>query len=400
MSENWVRFFQHRALRWTAFSLVITTVLVSSYLWRQHTSELEINSKITDEIMLKALKQRLSAVAIPAAMSERTDQRHVRTVARIVQANLWNSSQQEAYDTAVVHARSVERDGHEVFQPLRMPQGYVHDAELEEETFEQQLVDMVKQLEPTYLAEALDWAESGDNRNSAILRPIVYALEKPILKDLDMEARIRVEHAVEAIANRHKISLQEKEQLRAHLTAPLLVRIRARVHSQVSHYVVKLARDVVLKTANSSNPVVQDIVAQLHGHSTHGAAPVIPKLSDGDQKMVNALHDLETIYKTGTLSKKDYATQKAKLLSDWLKYSVNQAGGNSNEVLRIDFGGDVRGVTDTGVKNPSPVSVEKKLGMQAGIASRMKVTPSHVHARHPCLLAAATCIFNHRFPAR
>jgi hypothetical protein len=257
-----------------------------------------------------------------------------------------------------------------------MPQGYVHDAELEEETFEQQLVDMVKQLEPTYLAEALDWAESGDDRDSAILRPIVSALEKPILKDLDMEARIRVEHAVDAIANRHKMSLDEKEQLRAHLTAPLLVRIRARVHSQVSHYVVKLARDVVLKTANSSNPVVQDIVAQLHGHSAHGAAPVIPKLRDGDQRMVNALHDLTAVYKSGTISKKDYATQKAKLLSDWLKYSVNKAGGNANEVLRIDLGGDVRGVTDTGVKAPSPISVDKKLGMQVGIASRMKVLPT------------------------
>ena len=367
------------------FSLLAATLLISPYLWKDHTSarvELQESLNRRDERLLKALKQKLTATFdFPAELTEHTIQRTNRTIARIEAADSWNSSEQEAYDTAVEHARSVERSGHEVYQPLRMSQGYVHDAELEQETFETQLVDMVKQLEPTYLAEALDWAESDDTRNNAVLRPIVYALEKPIIKDLDMEARIRVEHAVDAIANRHKLSLRDKEQLRAHLTAPLLLRIRARVHSQVSRYVVKLARDVVLKAANSSNPVAQEIVAQLHGHTAAGVAPVIPRLQSGDQKMINALHDLKAVYKSGTISFKDYSTQKTKLLSDWLKYAVNSAGGNANEVLRIDLGGDVHGVTDTGISNPSPISIDKKLGMEVGIASRMMVRG----ARRQCI---------------
>ena len=293
--------------------------------------------------------------------------------AMLASADGWNSSQQEAYDHAVAHARSVERSGHEVYQPLRMDKGFVHQAELEQEAFEEQLVDLAKQLEPTYLAEAIQWAESDDKRTNPVLRPIVYALERPILKDLDSEARVRVEHAVDAIAKRHNLDLPSKEQLRAHLMAPLLLRIRARVHSQVSHYAVNLARDVVLKAANSSNPIVQEIVAQLHGHTAKEYGPIIPKLSDGDLKMVNAIHDLNALHDTLVINDKDYNTQKAKLLSDWLKYSVNQAGGNSNEVLRIVFGGDVRGVTDTGIKNPSPINVRKKIGMEMGMADIVKV---------------------------
>ena len=365
---------------WIAFFMIAGTLLTLPHMWRTNLSNTAVLQSETlgfasaDETLSNAIRQKLTSVEIPARLTESTVQRQIRTIARIEASNLWNSSNQEAYDTAVEHARSVERKGHEVYQPLRMSQGYVHDAELEQETFEQQLVDMVKQLEPTYLAEALDWAESGDKRSNAVLRPIVYALETPILKDLDMEARIRVEHAVDAIADRHKLTLPEKEQLRAHLTAPLLIRIRARVHSQVSRYVVKLARDVVLKAANSSNPIAQEIVAQLHGrHSAVGATPLVPRLRGGDQKMIDALHDLEAVYKSGAIKKKDYKAQKTKLLSDWLKYTVNKAGGNANEVLRIDFGGDVRGVTDTGIKNPSPISVDRKLGMEMGIASRMQV---------------------------
>ena len=100
---------------------------------------------------------------------------------------------------------------------------------------------------------------------------------------------------------------------------------------------------------------------------------MVPALRSGDQSMINALHDLNAVYKSGAIKEKDYKVQKAKLLSDWLKYTVNRAGGNANEVLRIDFGGDVRGVTDTGIKNLSPISVDRKIGMETGIASRMQV---------------------------
>lgn len=284
----------------------------------------------------------------------------------------WGPADQLAYDKAVHHAQIAEKGTHEHYEPLRVEQGYLHSSEKEEAAFETQLVDLVKLLEPSYMGLALQWAESGDTQETGFLEPIVGALEKPLIKDLDMEARVRVERTVEAIAMKHKLTLPEKEQLRAHLMAPLMMRIRARVHAQVSHYVTKMSREVVLKAANASTPGGQAYVAAMTGAARSNAVglPNIPPLSDEDGSFVNAMHDLDTVYKEGVIDHYDYETQKAKLLSDWLKHSVNKAGGNADEVLRIVFGGNVKGVTDTDIlKKQSEIDIDKKLGMEKGIVA-------------------------------
>ena len=287
-------------------------------------------------------------------------------------ASDWGPSDQVAYDHAVRHAQIAEKGSHEAYEPLRLEHGYLHSSEKEQEAFETQLVDLVKLLEPSYLGEAVQWAESGSTQENGVLEPFVGALEKPLLKDLDMEARARVERVVEAIAMKHKLTLPEKEQLRAHLMAPLMMRIRARVHAQVSHYVTKMAREVVLKASNASTPAGQAYVAAMTGaaRSNGVGLPNIPALNEEDLSFTNAMHDLDTVYKTGVINHYDYETQKAKLLSDWLKHSVNKAGGNADEVLRIVFGGNVRGVTDTGIsKKKSVIDVNKKLEMEKGITT-------------------------------
>jgi hypothetical protein len=116
------------------------------------------------------------------------------------------------------------------------------------------------------------------------------------------------------------------------------------------------------------------MTAAFHGASkSEGISfPAIPKLTDADLRFVNALHDLHKVYETKVIDRHDYETQRAKLLSDWLKFTVNEAGGNANEVLKIMFGGDLRGVTDTGIKNPSPISVHRKLELETGVASLSK----------------------------
>ena len=296
----------------------------------------------------------------------------------------WSASDQAAYHKAVEHAQIAEKGTHEMFQPLRLQQGYLHGAEKEEEAFETQLVDMVKLLEPSYLGEVLQWAQTGSTEENGVLKPVVGALEKPLIRDLDMEARARVERSVEAIAMKHKLTLPEKEQLRAHLMAPLMMRIRARVHAQVSHYVTKMARQVVLKAANTSTPAGQAWVAAMSGVNGKAGGgvmyPNIPSLTEEDLSFTNAMHDLDSVYKSGVINHYDYETQKAKLLTDWLKRSINKAGGNADEALRLVLGGDVRGVTDVGIENPqdknrkkakgkeSKVDVRKKLELEKGIA--------------------------------
>jgi len=132
----------------------------------------------------------------------------------------WGSSDQAAYDKAVSHAQIAEKGTHESYEPLRMEQGYLHSSSKDMEAFETQLVDMVKLLEPSFLGEALQWAQSGSSQETGVLEPFVGALEKPLIKDLDLEARTRVEHSVDALAQKHKLTLPEKEQLRAHLMRP------------------------------------------------------------------------------------------------------------------------------------------------------------------------------------
>mmetsp|Transcript_30224 Transcript_30224/g.97218 ORF Transcript_30224/g.97218 Transcript_30224/m.97218 type:complete len:568 (-) Transcript_30224:435-2138(-) len=278
----------------------------------------------------------------------------------------WTAQDQQSYDRAVSHARIAERGSHVEYEPLRLQKGYLHEIENGQEQFETQLVDLVKMLEPSYLSEALQWAESLDTRDNTMLEPIVGALERPIIQDLDMEARARVERAVEAIASKHALTLPEKEQLRAHLMAPLLMRIRARVHAQVSKYVTRMARSIVMKTTGT-NMTTENYLAAIANHREKLAVPTLP---ENDVRFVNSIHDLQMVYKNGVIDKKEYETQKAKLLSDWLKFAVIKAGGNANEVLRLVFGGDVRGITYYGKnKKKSSVDVYKKVQMENAIAS-------------------------------
>eukprot|EP00282_Hemiselmis_andersenii_P037447 CAMPEP_0169444024 /NCGR_PEP_ID=MMETSP1042-20121227/9678_1 /TAXON_ID=464988 /ORGANISM="Hemiselmis andersenii, Strain CCMP1180" /LENGTH=487 /DNA_ID=CAMNT_0009555311 /DNA_START=15 /DNA_END=1474 /DNA_ORIENTATION=+ len=282
----------------------------------------------------------------------------------------WHAEDQEKYDRAVHHAQIVERHGVEVYHPLQgMSHSFEEDGEENNARFEDQLAHLVKLLEPSYLSEALQWAQSGDKDDNQMLRPVAEALEKPLIKQLDDEARIKVVRAVDALAKKHNLSLAEKEQLRAHLMAPLLIRIRQRVHSQVSHYVVKVARAVVLKAANATEAGAQAKAGIFNGAGGAVVVPSVPKLNDADLKFANALHDLHGVYKEGVVDRAGYEAQRAKLLSDWLKYTVNEAGGNSRYVLKLMFGGDVRGVTDTGIRHPSPISVHKKLALEKGVAS-------------------------------
>mmetsp|Transcript_55133 Transcript_55133/g.112786 ORF Transcript_55133/g.112786 Transcript_55133/m.112786 type:complete len:538 (+) Transcript_55133:220-1833(+) len=277
--------------------------------------------------------------------------------------NDWYPEQQRRYDRAVAHAQVVEKGSTEVFQPLRLEKGYLHKAEDEENQFEEQIISLMRILEPSYISEAARWAESGDTQETSVLEPFVEAIERPLVKDLELEAEVRVNKAVDSIAAKEALSLPEKEELRAHLMAPLMVRIRSRVHAHVAHYVNSMARQLVLKAANSSElPGMQDHIAAARG------AAAVPDLTDDDMKMIHALHDLNEVHKDGVIDEKDYETQRAKLLSDWLKHSVNKAGGNANEVLRIEFGGEVRGVTTSGIKDKTPIDVQKKIEMEKGIA--------------------------------
>ena len=281
----------------------------------------------------------------------------------------WEAEDQEKYDRAVHHAQIAERHGVEVYHPLgEMSHSFTEDAGKDNEMFEDQLAHLFKMMEPTYLSEALGWAHSGDTDDNTMLRPVALALERPLVKQLDDEARTRVVNAVDALGEKHHLTLAEKEQLRAHLMAPLLMRIQARVHKQVSQYVVRVARAVVMKAANETEAGAQAKAGLFNGRSWV-EYPTVPKLNDADLKFANALHDLHGVWKEGVVDREGYETQRAKLLSDWLKYTVNEAGGNSNYVLRIMFGGDVRGVTDTGIRHPSRISVHKKLALEKGIAS-------------------------------
>ncbi len=137
---------------------------------------------------------------------------------------------------------------------------------------------------------------------------------------------------------------------------------------------IETARHVIFKTANETTLGGQRITAAFHGVSkSEGISfPAVPTLSESDLRFVNSLHDLQHVYRNKVIDRKDYETQRAKLLSDWLKYTVNQAGGNANEVLKIMFGGELRGVTDTGIKFPSPISVHRKLALEKGIATMSK----------------------------
>mmetsp|Transcript_3197 Transcript_3197/g.7574 ORF Transcript_3197/g.7574 Transcript_3197/m.7574 type:complete len:563 (+) Transcript_3197:111-1799(+) len=279
----------------------------------------------------------------------------------------WSPDEQWQYDKAVSHAQIVEKGSKAVFQPLRLEKGYLHQAEDEENDFEEQIIGLAKMLEPAFLSEAVQWAQSGDTRETPVLEPFVQAIERPLVKDLELEARVRVTTAVDAIAAKEKLSLPEREQLRAHLMAPLMMRIRTRVHAHVEQYVTQMARELVLKAVNGSEPGPLENIMAARGQGGVGAG--VPALTEADAKMVKALHDLEHIHKDGVIDDEDYQTQRAKLLSDWLKHSVNEAGGNANEVLRIVFGGEVKGVTTTGIKDESPIDVNKKLEMEKGLAS-------------------------------
>jgi hypothetical protein len=112
----------------------------------------------------------------------------------------------------------------------------------------------------------------------------------------------------------------------------------------------------VLKAANTSTPAGQAWVAAMSGVNGKAGGgvmyPNIPSLTEEDLSFTNAMHDLDSVYKSGVINHYDYETQKAKLLTDWLKRSINKAGGNADEALRLVLGGDVRGVTDVGIENP------------------------------------------------
>ena len=231
----------------------------------------------------------------------------------------WNAESQQAYDKAVHHAQIAERGGKEVYRPFQGQ--FSHEAAKVQKKFVGRFVKMIKMLEPTYMGEALQWARSNDSRENPVLSPITQALETPMIEDLNDEAKVRVNRAVEAIAKKEGLSLPQKEKLRAHLMAPLKSRILNRVHSQVNVYVTKMARAVVLQAANMTESGSQEAVFHLNGgdHDWGVGFPAVQKLEKGDLQYVGLLHDLDGIHKEGIIDKYDYQTQKAKLLSDWLK---------------------------------------------------------------------------------
>lgn len=231
----------------------------------------------------------------------------------------WNAESQQAYDKAVHHAQIVEATGKEVYRPFEGQ--FSHEADKVQKKFVGRFVRMIKMLEPTYMGEALQWARSNDSRENPVLSPITQALEKPMMADLNNEAEVRVNRAVQAMAKKMALSLPEKEKLRAHLMAPLKSRILNRVHNQVNVYVTKMARAVVLQAANLTESGSQEAVFHLNGgdHDWGVGFPAVQKLEKGDLQYVSLLHDLDGIHKEGIIHKYDYQTQKAKLLSDWLK---------------------------------------------------------------------------------
>jgi len=178
-----------------------------------------------------------------------------------VSAEPWTADNQKDYDRAVHHAQIVERTGKEVYRPF---QGmFDHEAAKVQKKFVGRFVGLMKTLEPTYMAEALQWARSNDSRENPILTPIVDSLADPMITDLNDEAEVRVDRAVKGIAQKQGLSLPEKEKLRAHLMAPLKTRILNRVHSQVYDYVTRMARSVVLTAANMTASGSNEAVAAL-----------------------------------------------------------------------------------------------------------------------------------------
>jgi len=300
---------------------------------------------------------------------------HSRKIARTGRsrrgsAEPWTADNQKDYDRAVHHAQIVERTGKEVYRPF---QGmFDHEAAKVQKKFVGRFVGLMKTLEPTYMAEALQWARSNDSRENPILTPIVDSLADPMITDLNDEAEVRVDRAVKGIAQKQGLSLPEEEKLRAHLMAPLKTRILNRVHSQVYDYVTRMARSVVLTAANMTASGSNEAVAALNGgdHTLGVGFPTVQPLEDDDARYITLLHDLDGVHKEGIINKYDYNAQKAKLLSDWLKNAVVEAGGNQRKVLMVMFGGKVHGVTDTGLKNERvvpPVNVEDKVKMEDGL---------------------------------
>jgi hypothetical protein len=80
----------------------------------------------------------------------------------------WLPESQEAYDRAVDHAQIAERGGVEVYHPLMMAHRFTDISEKENTLFEGQLAHLLKLLEPSYLSEAMDWAESGDKDDNEV----------------------------------------------------------------------------------------------------------------------------------------------------------------------------------------------------------------------------------------
>lgn len=237
----------------------------------------------------------------------------------------WTSEDQEAYDKEISRALGTTGKEGSSGDTLGLPVGFLPIESKEEQAkYALSLVKVLQNLKGGYWDELLGWAEGGGNGENPYISPIVEAIEAPLVKELDSLAHKKVSKAVQEIALRKDLKPAQMKEMRARLLVPLLLRVRARVHKKVETYTVGMIRRVILDSANSKegatvgygNGIVPPSAGAIH-------KPTV------DEDMEYALRDIDTLYGKGALSERDYQSEKAKVLSEWLGDAIKSIGGKA-----------------------------------------------------------------------
>ncbi len=233
----------------------------------------------------------------------------------------WTAADEKHYDSNMADA--VGDAGTHTYDGMKLPPSFmpIADPGLQKE-YAHNLVEVLRNLKTGYLEEMLKWAEQGPTAENSYISPIVEGIEAPLIKDLDAEAHERVKKTVQDIGQRKNLSAHQMKEMRARLLVPLLLRIRARVHHQVELYTVQMLRRVILEGSKHGKAGDHMSTMGIVAPSTGGTS----KASD-DMQMEYQLRDIDTLYKNGVISERDYQAEKAKVLSDWLGLAIKQIGG-------------------------------------------------------------------------
>jgi hypothetical protein len=235
----------------------------------------------------------------------------------------WTAADERHYQDSMADGTGAATAG----EHMHLPPSFLPIAEpAMQQQYARNLVEVLRNLKSGYLEEMVQWADKGPTAENSYIAPIVEGIEAPLIKDLDAEAHERVRKTVSEIGARKNLNAHQMKEMRARLLVPLLLRIRARVHHQVEVYTVQMLRRVILGVADSK------------GGAGGGAdTGVVVPASGGDDtrkpthdmEMEYQLRDIDSLYRKGVISEKDYQAQKAKVLSEWLGQAVKQIGGQA-----------------------------------------------------------------------